>query len=350
MKLKTNIKDLNLLKFAIYNIACEILSNVYTVDAADTGENHVTLLINTISEVQNNEEETMRPYFIKIQNALLEYFKLSITVAVGCISNNAAELNNSFKATIRNFEYRIILGHQSIITYSYVTSMQEKEYVFPENMEKNMIEALKLCRKEQAEQIFFEIINLAIECGINALHSSIIRLAVAISNTAQTIKLYYDADNLTNMDINTLLGRVNQMETLNQITALFKEYFQRIIEVLDDKRSNKIIILVNNVKKYIESNYMDPNLSLKSIADLHHITPAYLGKLFKENAGVSVSEYINEIRLKVALKLLSDSSVPINDIIEKTGNTSTLFFRCFRKEYGITPNEYRKNMQKPSIN
>jgi YesN/AraC family two-component response regulator len=95
---------------------------------------------------------------------------------------------------------------------------------------------------------------------------------------------------------------------------------------------------------------MDTNLSLKSIADLHHITAAYLGKLFKENVGESVSEYINETRLKEALKLLSESSMPINDIIEKTGNSSTLFFRCFRKEFAITPNEYRKNMQKPSIN
>ena len=350
LKNKSNIIDLNLLKFAIGNIACEILSAVYAVEAADTGEDHVTLLINTISEVQNTEEDTIRPFFIEIQKAVLEYFKLSLTVAVGCILNNVAGLNNSYKSIIKNFEYRMILGHQSIITYSYVMSVQGKEYVFPENMEKNMIEALKLCRKEQAEQIFFEIINHAIELGINALHSAIIRLVVAISNTAQTIKLYYNAVNLSNMDVNTLVRIVNQMETLNQITAFFEEYFQRIIEVLDEKRSTKMTMLVYNVKKYIESNYVDPNLSLKSMADLHHISTAYLGKLFKENVGESVSEYINEIRLKEALKLLSESSMPINDIIEKTGNTSTLFFRYFRKAFGITPNEYRKNMQKPSLN
>ncbi len=72
------------------------------------------------------------------------------------------------------------------------------------------------------------------------------------------------------------------------------------------------------------------------------MTPAYVGRMFKQSEFVSVGEYINEVRLSHALEYLETKNFSIKEIMELVGylNEST-FFKLFKKKYGVTPKEYR---------
>ena len=66
----------------------------------------------------------------------------------------------------------------------------------------------------------------------------------------------------------------------------------------------------------------------------------------KELTGLSSSEFIRNIRLKRAMQLLTDSDLAVKEIMYMTGfNTASYFSKCFRKQFGLIPSEYLKQIK-----
>lgn len=96
------------------------------------------------------------------------------------------------------------------------------------------------------------------------------------------------------------------------------------------------------ISQYIELHYME-NLYLDHIAEVVDTSPKYFSSYFKKTFGVNYVEYLNKVRLSHARELLKDSHLSIGEIGEKTGylNSST-FTTTFKKYYGISPSEFKK--------
>lgn len=82
--------------------------------------------------------------------------------------------------------------------------------------------------------------------------------------------------------------------------------------------------------------------TLKSFSAKYGINEKYLGRLFKENTGLSFSDYRNKMRLNEAAYILRNSDLKIIDIALSVGYDNVSYFsKKFRSEYGISPTEYR---------
>ena len=92
------------------------------------------------------------------------------------------------------------------------------------------------------------------------------------------------------------------------------------------------------------SHYADSNLTLKTLGDEFGVSPNYLGRLFKKDMGMSVQEYINEVRLKHVLLELKETEDSAKDIAERNGfiRASNYFYTYFKKKVGVTPQMYRE--------
>ncbi|MFC3767611.1 helix-turn-helix domain-containing protein [Paenibacillus sp. GCM10012303] len=100
-----------------------------------------------------------------------------------------------------------------------------------------------------------------------------------------------------------------------------------------------------SVAQYIEQHYSE-NLHLDHMAEKLETTPKYFSNYFKKTFGINFVEYVNKVRLSHAKEMLKHTDLPVADIGEKTGylNSST-FTSTFKKYYGISPSEYRRNKQ-----
>ena len=129
----------------------------------------------------------------------------------------------------------------------------------------------------------------------------------------------------------------NAQETPQELHRLAESVF----EVRGQNKSNRQLSLVVRVNDYI-ADHMDDDLSLTTVADAVHFHPVYLSRIYKETAGISLSEYIADQRLKAACSLLCTTATPIAAIARATGFASPNYFsRWFRKQTGVTPQEYR---------
>lgn len=96
------------------------------------------------------------------------------------------------------------------------------------------------------------------------------------------------------------------------------------------------------ISLYIELHYME-SLYLDHMAEICETSPKYFSNYFKKTFGVNYVEYLNKVRLSHARKFLRNSDMSIAEIGEKIGylNSST-FTTTFKKYYGISPSEFRK--------
>ena len=105
--------------------------------------------------------------------------------------------------------------------------------------------------------------------------------------------------------------------------------------------------VVDVVKDYIEE-HLDEELIREDFAAHVYLNADYLAKLFKQETGLSIGNYLVERRMAKARQLLSTTARPVNQIAVEAGYTNFSYFaKLFRKTTGMTPNEYRKSLKNP---
>lgn len=120
---------------------------------------------------------------------------------------------------------------------------------------------------------------------------------------------------------------------------------KRLYTILDEwqiKRNWSRSHAVTKAVGYIQQSYQVPDLSLQAVADFANVSSSYLSRSFKEEMGKSFVEYITEVRMEKAKRLLADSDIRIYEVAEHAGYPVYAYFsRVFKKMYGQSPTAYR---------
>jgi two-component system response regulator YesN len=136
------------------------------------------------------------------------------------------------------------------------------------------------------------------------------------------------------------LTNVNHFETMDQLKAYYYELGQKIIDcaVRQDIETNHTIEYVN---QYIRE-HINEDISVNRISELVYLNPSYFSRLYKQSTGVTVTNYIAEVKLEYAKHMLTDSNMKINQIAERLGFDSVSYFiRFFKKYMKYSPQDYR---------
>ncbi len=101
---------------------------------------------------------------------------------------------------------------------------------------------------------------------------------------------------------------------------------------------NKIF---NEILEYINSSYYE-NIELKDCAEKFHTSPSYIARMFKKYCNTSFITYLNDRRIKIAVKYLKESDLSIKEVAYKVGyNNLNYFYKIFKKNTGVTPNVFK---------
>lgn len=123
-----------------------------------------------------------------------------------------------------------------------------------------------------------------------------------------------------------------------------EEMYQHFVSLLDlfEQELNSLIIQSNQLQDYINASFTSSELSIAMMAETFHVSIAYMSYLCKKYFNENFSDYLWGLRVAKAKELLRSTKVPVEEICIAVGyeNVSS-FRRKFKKEMGITPNQYR---------
>lgn len=96
------------------------------------------------------------------------------------------------------------------------------------------------------------------------------------------------------------------------------------------------------IVEYISQHYQEP-LSLASLAEHFHFNAVYLSRYIKNHSGYTFTEILTQIRMYRAAQLLKTTTLKNGEICERIGMGDERYWgQVFKKLYGVTPNEYRR--------
>lgn len=98
--------------------------------------------------------------------------------------------------------------------------------------------------------------------------------------------------------------------------------------------------IIDQIKKYIEANYMDSQINLTSVAQLFGFNASYLSRKFKQDTGKNFVEYLTACRMERALKLAECNVKMFNTSAEVGIPDPNYFGRCFKKYTGMSYSDY----------
>ncbi len=105
---------------------------------------------------------------------------------------------------------------------------------------------------------------------------------------------------------------------------------------------------IEQVIRYVETQ-IPKRFSLKEAAEMAHHNPSYFSQVFKQKMNKNFVDFVTEVRIKEAQRLLSQTSLRIYEIADRLGfNDLAYFSNLFKKMAGMTPSEFRKKSSESS--
>lgn len=136
-----------------------------------------------------------------------------------------------------------------------------------------------------------------------------------------------------------------KMSNASYISEMGDICIELLVKVSEQINGEKSVSDFKSVMDYIESRYKS-NITLKDIAKDIYIKPSLVSKIVKSSTGMKFCDYLNELRMREACRLLAQTDMSISNIVSEVGYKDYAYFaNKFRQFIGLLPSQYRKQVQ-----
>ncbi|WP_312949746.1 AraC family transcriptional regulator [Superficieibacter sp.] len=144
----------------------------------------------------------------------------------------------------------------------------------------------------------------------------------------------------------TLLSRSPQDQDIIQpLTLSLLHLCRKVVNAVPDQSQSRPVFLYQSVCNWLQERYDQP-LTRASVASFFNITPNHLSRLFSEQGTMSFVDYLRWVRMAKARIMLQKYQFSVGEVARRCGYPDSDYFcRLFRRQFGLTPGEYRTRFQ-----
>jgi YesN/AraC family two-component response regulator len=212
---------------------------------------------------------------------------------------------------------------------------------YPYELENQLFEHVKEGDSKGSLELLKDLMGRIslIEAGdLSSIKTKVLSICTILSRLAtertslsqeQAESYYYDMN---------VLNKALSFQELSILTSNLVENITQAIATSSYSGNSQIIRLaIQNVNE----NYKN-KISLKTVANHLHTNPSYLSMLFKQEMGITFTDYLNQVRINRSCELLTNTSLNLIDVSLQAGfDDQSYFSKVFKKLKGVTPKSYR---------
>lgn len=326
------------------NLICQVTDEVmklnFTAVSVNLRKGEIAVIINTDGSNPKIQEDIQKG-FEKIQEELAKVLENSMTISIGTIHQGTMGIRNSYFEAQTGLKQKLKLGYGSIILWN--EEFTDNNYYYPIKIEEHLLNYLRLQSNVGLEEVLNELIDDVI--NRSKLSSENI-LQIFTQLLGNTVIKYLLEEHINLYDIfgakYNVYNELSSKETIYDIKDWLLYVYNKIVEYCEKAKTyNKKYL--DDIVDYISKNYKK-DIGISDISEYIGLSYSHVRKIFKDEIGENIVDYINNIRIKESKVLLSDTDMSIKDIAVTVGyNNAQSFTRFFKKFEGITPGEYRNN-------
>lgn len=309
-----------------------------------TDEDHLGMIFFT----SHFSDEDLDQMFEEISTAVLEETGLKLIFFIGRPVSALRNISISFLDAQLMEKYRLSLDdsminyHKDIELLTADKSWNNFKFMdrIEDSMTKLIVEGNTQHIQEYIMSIFNEVLNSRGKTG-DAVFQNICAY-VYLCACRIFSAMNYDISELFEQE--HAIERIHEFKNVNQMGEWLSGIITSIISSIASKRSSKNAYTAERMICYMQK-HCGEELSLNVLSDVIGLSPNYLGVVFKNYVGMSFLEYLTKIRMEKAKGLLENFELRIYEIAYMTGFQNVSYFSAkFKKQYNVTPKEYRELM------
>ncbi|MBQ8031355.1 MAG: helix-turn-helix transcriptional regulator [Butyrivibrio sp.] len=214
---------------------------------------------------------------------------------------------------------------------------QNVDYYLPTGFKEKLRTCLEKRDKYGIHDLLFDIYktNLELDASADVYKSLAEDFYLTMMKTIRKVS------GLTTVHLN--IQRVSELMSLQEIFDYYDAALISIIDLLEknEREKKEETKLDDEIIKYVEEQYCDPNISLQQLSDKFNVSNKYLLLLFKQRYNVTYLQFVQGRRIEKAVELIEQNAMPISEIGAKVGYENQLTFRRnFKAQTGLNPSEY----------
>lgn len=133
-------------------------------------------------------------------------------------------------------------------------------------------------------------------------------------------------------------------DSWEEATAYLTKLAQVLFELKHSQQKRRSDNVIATLQEYIHA-HLNEDLSLVRLSEQVYLNPSYLSRIYKQETGANLSDFIESVRIEKAKELMKNERLKINEIAAMVGyDTAASFTRFFRKMAGLSPQEYRESL------
>jgi two-component system response regulator YesN len=279
----------------------------------------------------------------KLMRSLQESFGVTVSIGVSRVYSGESEARVAYEETLEALHLKMYIGKGEVLPYSIVGDWKTKDeiYYYPYELEAKLQQSLLQTDKAASFEAIRQITRTAIDKKLSK--ANIQQLYFQLSG--ELVKTLIQ----TRGDMAAVFGErpayadaLARAETLPDMEACLLDMCQRIIDYHKEKRSRMTDVTLQLATKYMDANYNN-NISVDTVAEHVQRSSSYLSRVFKEATGMTVGDYLIQLRIKRATELLESQQHSIEEICGEIGYANVSYFnKIFKTRTGLTPGQYRQ--------
>lgn len=328
--------------FAGHSSAMLFRSNIFSYGVLLKGQ------IETIEENTRACVDEIRKILSR-QNGRREWF-----LAVGQSVERLSQIQKSYHTASRAFSQRYLYD-ENILYYDEMETMEHpggqaetEDNAYLQKVDVNALNPAILQKflsnglQEETEN-FVKDYFYAI--GQEPMESLVFRNYVILNVRFSVISfikgLGCDTNEMESADTEEVLAESGK--NMESAIAYAKKMISQAIEIRDQNSGNKNRSILKTAVDFIDSHYMDEEISLNTVANVANVSSNHFSALFSQNMGQTFIEYLTSLRMNKAKELLRCTGMRSSEIAGEIGYKDAHYFSyLFKKTQGMTPSDYRK--------
>ncbi|MCU6709754.1 helix-turn-helix domain-containing protein [Paenibacillus sp. J5C_2022] len=336
-----NEEEWALVRFILANLSQELIKEKGHV--IETEHNQLALLLQSpdASSASRAERDNI---IAELKDLIESRFNMDITIAYSSIREGMEEVGRCYSEALSALDYRIVHGIGKMINYEDIKGLERQYYHYPMDVETQLMNMLKAGDYAGTEKLLNELYTQNITSGTmtpemgKCLFFDLLSTVLKVMNA---LKLDTGPDDGSGSfdPAKEFLNSTSASDMQNRL----KELCHGICSSVQEARSAQGDRLNNELLAFIAKHYKDNSLSLTMLADHFNMTPQYISGYFKKHNNRNLTDYIVDIRLTEAKRLLAESGCTVLQVAQQVGYATDIgFIRVFKKQEGITPGKYRE--------
>ena len=330
--------DRSLLEFAAYNIASDLIKNIRDSIVFIGPDGQLCIIIKYDTELDQVGIQNIINCLEDISYQIKRLFRIDSSIGLSNTCDNVIDLKYAYKDALDALEYKVLEGPNKVIIRSNMNKKPSFTFNHIEDQLDKIEYSIKINDTEALKKTLEYIFSFARfgNIGLDDFKTLLLKMLISVN------KIYIDNTENNGIDFD-LFNKIFKMNNISEIQEFYFETYKSLAKEIEKERNSEEQRYIIDAKKYIDDNYSDSTLTLDSISTRLFLSSGYFSRLFKKSTGLTFIDYLTEIRMQQAKKLLTGSNMKVYEISVKVGYDDPNYFSYnFKKHVGVTPSVYRK--------